>query len=124
MAGPTDPIPMDPTDRDVACFEAGIKLGAAYHQFIGTPVRPASVEGLAEAMADAMAAQPACAAADVDIDREAVRADLNRFGYTELAGDHLDVEVTIHHEGVQVRARLGSEDGYPMMRLTEIRAGT
>lgn len=111
---------MEPTDRDVASFEAGIKLGAVYHQFIGTPVRPDTTESLEAAMEAAMCAQPACQSATVRIDPDTVEADVNRFGYTGLAGDHLEIEVTIVHEGITVYAELLEVDSYPLMQLVSI----
>lgn len=111
---------MEPTDRDAACFEAGIKLGAAFHQFVGTPVTPETAPTLAEAMANAMEAQPACRSATVRIDTEAVGRDANRFGYTGLAGEHLEAEVTIDHEGVAVVAELVEVDDYPLMRVVAV----
>lgn len=111
---------MDPTDRDTACFEAGIKLGAVYHQFIGTPVRPETADRLAEAMADAMEAQPSCRAASVRIDTDALEADLNRYGYVGLAGHHLEIEVSIEHEGHRVEAELVEVDAYPYMRIVDV----
>ena len=27
-----------PTNKEIAAFEAGIKLGVLYHQFVGSPV--------------------------------------------------------------------------------------
>lgn len=109
-----------PTARDEACFEAGIKLGAVFHQFIGTPVTPETADTLAEAMANAMEAQPACRSATVRIDASAVDSDANRFGYTGLAGDHFEAAVTIEHDGVLVAAELVAVDDYPLMRLVGI----
>lgn len=111
---------MDPTSRDTACFEAGIKLGAVFHQFVGTPVTPETADTLASAMANAMRAQPACEAATVIIDADAVAADANRFGYTGLAGEHLEATVAIDHEGVSVEAELVEVDDYPLMRLAAV----
>lgn len=111
---------MDPTDRDAACFEAGIKLGAVYHQFIGTPVRPDTAATLSDAMANAMTAQPTCQSATVNIDTEAVESDLNRFGYVGLKGDHLTIEVVVEHEDHRVSAELIEEDGYPFMQLVDV----
>jgi hypothetical protein len=46
------------TDVERACFEAGIKFGALYHQFVGTPVAPDSAASLERAMAAAIENQP------------------------------------------------------------------
>lgn len=114
---------MQPTGRDTACFEAGIKLGAVYHQFIGTPVTPATAGDLETAMANAMRAQPACLDAAVHINTRAIEADRNRFGYVGLAGHHLELEATISHEEYRVTAELIEEDDYPMMRLVSVEGG-
>ncbi|AGN00978.1 hypothetical protein L593_05145 [Salinarchaeum sp. Harcht-Bsk1] len=50
----------EPTDAERAAFEAGIKFGALYHQFAGTPVSPESAESLATAMAESIENQPFC----------------------------------------------------------------
>lgn len=34
------------TERERALFEAGIKMGTIYHQFVGTPVNLRTVESL------------------------------------------------------------------------------
>ncbi len=109
---------MDATHR--SAFEAGIKLGTLYHQFIGTPVSPETARGLAKAMADAIEQQPGCERASVELNHERIAADRNRFGYAELAGEHLSAEVLVEHEGTRARAELALEDGYPMMRLVSI----
>ncbi len=37
-----------PTNREIAAFEAGIKLGALYHQFVGSPISPKTADSLEE----------------------------------------------------------------------------
>lgn len=114
---------MDPTDRDTACFEAGIKLGTLYHQFIGTPVAPETAPGLGRAMADAVERQPRCVEARVDLDVDAIAADTNRFGYVGLQGHHIQAVVVVEHAGVRVEAGIAVKDEYPMMRVTDVRDG-
>lgn len=111
---------MDPTPRDTACFEAGIKLGTLYHQFIGTPVAPGTAAGLASAMAASVENQPRCVDAEVRLDEAAIAADANRFGYTGLRGHHIAATVHVEHEGVHVEATVALEDDYPMMRLRDV----
>ncbi|MFW6152787.1 MAG: dihydroneopterin aldolase family protein [Halobacteriota archaeon] len=113
---------MDANAREAACFEAGIKLGTLYHQFVGTPVAPETAPGLARAMGDAIERQPACRAAEVTLDVDRIEADRNRFGYTDLRGYHIEAEVLIEHDQVRVVAELALEEGYPRMRLTDVSA--
>ena len=46
------------TDRELAIFEAAIKLGALYHQWVGTPVSRTSAESLEKAIEKSVILQP------------------------------------------------------------------
>ena len=112
-----------PTDRDAACFEAGIKFGSLYHQFAGTPVSPASADSLARAMEEAIENQPACERVDVEMREDRLREAIadSSADYVEFTGRFADVEIAIEHEGVVVLARMALEDGYPRMRIDSVR---
>jgi hypothetical protein len=101
------------TQEHEASFEAGVKLGALYHQFIGTPVSEESVDSLEEAIREAVESQRYVVEADVSIEG----VEHNRFGYDELRGTMLNVNVVVEYEGKRVEASMSEEDGYPMMRL-------
>lgn len=102
-----------------ACFEAGIKLGAVYHQFVGTPVTDDSIESLEESIEEAVEVQRYVE----DVEVEVADPDVNRFGYGELEGEMLDVGIRVDVEGVVVHASLSEEDGYPMMRVDRVDRG-
>ncbi|MDY7082197.1 MAG: dihydroneopterin aldolase family protein [Halobacteria archaeon] len=106
-----------PTDSEEACFEAGIKLGALYHQFIGTPISESSVENLEIAIEESVMNQRYVEGANVEIEGLV----LNDFGYDELRGTMLDVELTVENEGATVEASMSEEDGYPMMRIDDVK---
>lgn len=82
------------SDRERAVFEAGVKLGSVYHQYVGTPVHPRTARALERAIEAGMRAQPAVVSARVRIDRAALRRGTTKLGYASLAGDMLDVTVT------------------------------
>ena len=109
-------------DRDIAVFEAGIKLGALYHQFIGTPVSTATAEELGTAIEKSVSLQPWVSSVEVKIDREKVRENENEFRYCELRGEMLDVNVVVRYEEVEVHARVKYEEdmGYPWMRVERV----
>lgn len=112
---------MDPTAREVACFEAGVKFGTLYHQFAGTPISPGSADLLARAMEAAIENQPGCQSVSVSIDDGALTADLDSdHGYTELTGRHYEAEVVVEVEGVEVVARMAMVDGYPLMQVESV----
>ncbi|HDS45471.1 MAG TPA: hypothetical protein ENN68_05185 [Methanomicrobia archaeon] len=110
------------TDRDNALFEAGIKLGALYHQFIGTPVSVETAESLENAIAQCVSLQPWVRAVTAKIDRAKVRARANEFGYGELRGEMLDVTVVVRYKTVEARVRVNydKERDYPLMRIEAV----
>ncbi len=111
---------MEPTTRDAACFEAGIKFGALYHQFAGTPVSPDSADSLERAIEESIENQPFCESVEVDILTEKLEDEIEH-GYTELTGRYLEVEIVIDHEGTEVVTRMEMEDGYPLMKIESVR---
>jgi len=110
------------SDRDNALFEAGIKLGALYHQFIGTPVNTETRELLARTIERSVALQPGVASVEVIINREKVRLATNQFKYCELSGAMLDVKVVVVYGQAEVHVRLKyeAELEYPLMRVEKV----
>jgi len=106
-----------PTQREIAAFEAGIKLGALYHQFVGSPVSPKTAATLEQAITESISLQPYVRSVDVRIDRQMLEE--NAFGYRELEGRMIFAEVEIEYRGEKIKARLEYDSGtdYPMMRL-------
>lgn len=99
-----------------ACFEAGIKLGALYHQFVGTPLSEASTKSLERAIEEAAESQRYVREASVSIEG----VEHNRFEYDELEGTMLNVCLVVEKDGVVVEASMDEEDGYPMMRVDSV----
>ncbi len=111
------------SERDIALFEAGIKLGALYHQFVGTPISPGTLEGLERAIEGSIGVQPFVSGISVTIDREMVEDKLNsKFGYGELEGRMLNVvlEVLYGNTKAEVELSYDAENDYPMMRVKKI----
>ncbi|MGB9901714.1 dihydroneopterin aldolase family protein [Methanothrix sp.] len=105
------------TSKEIAAFEAGIKLGALYHQFVGTPVSVETAESLEHAIERSISLQPYVVSVSVRIDRSMLMG--NVFGYSELSGKMIRAEVGVAYEGAHVRAVLeyDPEKDYPMMHL-------
>lgn len=110
------------TLRERAVFEAGIKLGTVYHQFVGTPVNAANVNILERAIADGVKVQPFVKDIAVKIDRSALRRKCDEFDYQTLTGNMLDVVLTIQIENVRVKAGMKyiEELHYPLMYVHEV----
>jgi hypothetical protein len=105
------------TDREQAIFEAGIKLGALYHQWVGTPICRESAASVEAAIEKAVILQPFVEEIAVRLDRG--RMTENRFGYSELAGLMFDVEIVTRVGFSYCRARLAPDRGYPFMQVVE-----
>jgi hypothetical protein len=103
--------------REQAVFEAGIKLGALYHQWVGTPISRNSAASIETAIEKAVILQPFVEEITVRLDRNKMTENL--FGYSELAGLMFDVEIVTRVGFAYCRARLAPHDGYPLMRIVE-----
>jgi hypothetical protein len=105
------------TSQDQAVFEAGIKLGALYHQWVGTPVSQNSAAGLESAIEQAVILQPFVEEITVRLDRKLMTH--NVFGYSELSGLMFNVDIVTRVGFSYCRARLFPQKGYPLMQIIE-----
>ena len=105
------------TDRERAIFEAGIKLGALYHQWVGTPIAQESAQSVASAIEKAVILQPFVEEITVNLDPLLMKK--NVFGYSELSGLMFDVEIVTRVGFLYCRATLTPDNGYPLMRILE-----
>jgi hypothetical protein len=105
------------TDRERAVFEAAIKLGALYHQWVGTPISRQSAASIETAIEKAVILQPFVEEITVNLDRSLMTE--NRFGYSELSGLMFKVEIVTRVRFSYCHARLAPEKGYPFMSIVE-----
>src|SRR4030042_6883724 len=104
-------------DRERAVFEAGIKLGALYHQWVGTPISRKSAASVESAIEQAVILQPFVEEITVRLDRKLMTE--NMFGYSELTGLMFEVDIVTRVGFTYCRARLAPHDGYPLMQIME-----
>lgn len=105
------------TNREQAIFEAGIKLGALYHQWVGTPISQNSAASVESAIEQAVILQPYVEEIAVSLDRKLMTQ--NVFGYSELSGLMFNVNIVTRVGFSYCRARLASQEGYPLMQIVE-----
>ncbi|UCG69825.1 MAG: dihydroneopterin aldolase family protein [Thermoplasmata archaeon] len=110
------------TDSERAAFEAGIKLGTVYHQFVGAPISKTNVEVLEKSIAEGARVQPFVKDAHVKIDRSRLRDKSTEFDYLTLTGDMLDVKLTVKFRDVEVVCEMKhiKEMDYPLMYVKEV----
>ncbi len=110
------------TDRERAAFEAGIKLGSLFHQFIGTPITLDNVSSLEETMTQSVMSQPFVNYVQIKIKRDALNKKLHHYDYLTLSGDMLVVNLKIKYRNTLLTAQLDfkPELNYPLMYITNI----
>lgn len=106
-------------DAVQAAFEAGIKLGALYHQWVGTPISPDTAKSVEQAIANAVALQPCVDSVSVTINTDMM--EINAFGYSELAGKMFEVEIQTSVGDAICVAALKFDGEYPLMDILEIK---
>jgi hypothetical protein len=110
------------TDSERAAFEAGIKLGTVYHQFVGAPISQNNVEVMEKAIAEGAKVQPFVKDAIVKIDRSKLREKSTEFDYLTLTGDMLDVTLSVKFRDVELICEMKhiKEMDYPLMFIKEV----
>lgn len=110
------------SDRERAAFEAGIKLGTIYHQFIGTPISKDNVALLEKAIAEGTKTQPFVEDAEVHVSREDLKRKKGEFDYVSLSGNMLTVRLLVEYKDIRVSAGMKfiKEINYPLMYMDKI----
>lgn len=110
------------TDRERALFEAGIKLGTIYHQFVGTPVSKANAEAVERAIEESARIQPFVEDVKVHIDRAALKEKKGPYDYYTLTGVMMQVYIRVRYGRAVVEAEMRRirELSYPLMYVTGV----
>ncbi len=108
-----------------AAFEAGIKLGTVYHQFVGAPLSLENVDTLEKAIEESIKVQPFVRDAKVKIDRRRIKKRQGFYKYLTLHGDMLDIDLEVQYENKIAICKLEyiEEIDYPLMYIKEIKDG-
>ncbi len=108
------------TPREALLFEAGIKLGGVFHQYLGTPVSPRTAGPLARAIELALGLQPFVREARVAIRPErGGPVGEGKFAYRYLTAEMLEVRVRLVDGPLEVEAKLAHRPDlrYPLMSV-------
>lgn len=115
----------DLTERERACFEAGIKLGALYHILSGIPVQNNEniINSIETGIESAISCQPFVKSVKIHLDRAKILSEKeSEFDYDEISGKIIKAEVLIEYESVSVVAKVEWIDDleYPLMYIEKI----
>ena len=110
------------SDSERAAFEAGIKLGTIYHQFVGVPLSSNNVGPLEKAIEAGSRVQPFVEDVKVTIDRSRLREKRGQYDYVPLTGEMLDVSLVVRYKQVRLKARMKflPDMSYHLMYVEEI----
>ena len=114
------------SNRERAAFEAGIKLGSIYHQYVGAPVNESNVEALERAIEAGARVQPFVEDVRVRIDRSKIRAKRGApYKYWSVTGEMLDIWLRVRYDDVVAECEMAyvKELRYPLMRVVALREG-
>ena len=105
-------------------FEAGIKLGGVFHQYLGIPISPRTARSVARTIERAIALQPFVVDVRVRIDaKRGPPVGRGRFGYRYLTAEMLYVRVALRDGSIEVIAELRHrpELRYSLMSVAAVR---
>ncbi len=110
------------TDSQRISFELGIKLGALFHQFVGTPVSSKNIDKLESAMESTTESQAFVKSAEVDIKPEKSSSDDGPFDYTTLTGDMIEAKVEVEYKDITAIGKMKyiEKMNYPLMYVESI----
>jgi dihydroneopterin aldolase len=109
--------------RESLLFEAGIKLGGVFHQYLGIPVSRRTSASLARAIESAVGLQPFVRRVSVRIDpTRGGPTGPGRFAYHYLVPEMLDVTVELVDGRTAVEAILRHRPDlrYPLMKVVRV----
>lgn len=114
----------DCNDKERTAFELGIKLGALFHQFIGSPVSSKNINVLEKAMEKTIESQAFVKSASVTVHPEGNdNSKMGPFDYKTLQEDMLEAEIVVEYDGIEAVGEMKYIDElkYPLMYLKEFR---
>ncbi len=109
--------------RETLLFEAGIKLGGVFHQYLGIPVSNRTAGSLSRAIEAAVGLQPFVRQVTVRIQPDrGGPLGRGRFAYRYLTPEMLDVRVRLVDGPTGVEARLQHRPDlrYPLMKVVRM----
>jgi len=115
----------DLSNRERACFETGIKLGALYHILIGIPISSNEniIKSIEEGIEASISCQPYVKSIKLNLDRDKIVGDKSTpFDYDEVSGKIIRAEIIIEYESIEILAKIDWVENlqYPLMFIEKI----
>ena len=115
----------DITDRERACFETGIKLGAIYHILCGIPISADKmiIQSIEKGIEASISCQPYVKSVKINLNKDKISGMKNTpFDYDEINGKIIQAELIIEYESTIVNAKIKWVEDlqYPLMYIEDI----
>ena len=115
----------DLSERERACFETGIKLGALYHILCGIPITSDEkvINSIEKGIEAAISCQPYVQSVKVILDRNKIIGEKsNQFDYDEISGKIIRAELILKYENIEIVAKIDwiEKMQYPLMFIEKI----
>lgn len=116
---------LDINERERACFEVGIKLGALYHILCGIPISSNIdiINSIEKGIEASISCQPYVKSVKIFLDKDRIIGDKEtEFAYDDISGKIINAEINLEYESVKVKAKIKwIEDlNYPLMYIEKI----
>ena len=115
----------DINDRERACFEVGIKLGALYHILCGIPISSniQVIDSIEKGIEASISCQPYVKSVKININRDKIQGTkATEFDYDELSGALIAATVVLEIKSIEITAKVKwiEELEYPLMFIEKI----
>ena len=116
----------DLTDRERACFESGIKLGALYHILCGIPISKDKniIESIERGIEAAISCQPYVKSVKINLNRTEITGEKeNQYDYDEITGRIIQAQLVLNYNDIEIIAKVEWVEKlqYPLMYIEKIR---
>ncbi|MBN1801910.1 MAG: dihydroneopterin aldolase [Candidatus Lokiarchaeota archaeon] len=113
------------SNRERACFEAGIKLGALYHILCGIPISSdvTVISSIERGIEAAISCQPYVKRVKISLNLEKIKGRKeNEFDYDEVSGKIINAHLILQYENVILEAKIDwiEDMDYPLMYIEKI----
>lgn len=115
----------DLSERERACFETGIKLGALYHILCGIPITSDEkiINSIENGIEAAISCQPYVQSVKITLDKGNIKGNKStEFDYDEISGKIIHAKLTVKYDTIEILAKIDwIEDlQYPLMYIEKI----
>ena len=113
------------SNRERACFETGIKLGALYHIMCGIPItsKEEVVLSIEKGIEASISCQPYVKSIRINLDRNKISGNKSaQFDYDDIKGEIISAELVLEYHSVEILAKIKwiHDMQFPLMYIEKI----